>query len=841
MLSLHDAEMFSLSDPDYYELPERLADGPTRYPLDTADLPAGWRRHHAGFWTELHPETVRLPAQGWKIHISAVPERAEETLDIVAAVCLPRRTTFKFLRSRTALLVANGKYMHRGSSGKFVTVYPVDDADLAALLDVLPVALAGLPGPYILSDLRIGAGPVFVRYGAFTDQWCVRPDGRRVRALRDATGTLVPDERSAVFRAPGWAEPPAVLLPHLARRSAMAPLRLPYRVIKPLYFTNGGGIYLAEHRASGQQVVLREARPHSGLDGSGTDAVTRLRHEHRILTELAGLDGVPRAYGVVSSWEHEFLIEEYVEGRDLLTLAVTRNPMRLRETTPEDLAEYAGWVDTIVAAVSRALDGLHAHGVAFGDVHPGNVMVRPDDTVSLIDFEYAGGPDRPRAGCAGFAAPPGTGRLEADRFALRRLWLMMLLPLMELIELDPGKEATLEALARGYFGLGPDAGPPAPALPATLPGRTRASGEPAVRKLFAEPDWHTIRDRIAAGILGAATPDRTDRLFPGGPEVFEAQGAAVGHGAAGVLLALHRAGVPLPDGHIDWLVAAADKARRGPEPRAGLLDGLSGVAAALAELGRPAEAQDLLEHCRTAPPARLPDLSSGRAGVALTQLHFAALTGDSTLVGDAERTAAGLDAMVRDGDAALPESAGLLHGMSGAALLHLRLYEVTGEARHLAACRRALAHELGHCVRFAEDGGRYVLRGARHLHYLDAGSGGIALVAAGYLAHRADGELATFVDEVRWTCQPRLLREPGLYQGRAGMIAMLARLGGAGVPDQMRLLGVHAVQRDGALLIPGVRLRRFSADLATGAAGVLAAVQAGLAGGPFPLPVVFGG
>src|SRR5688572_24265466 len=273
MLSLQDAEMFSLSDPDYYELPERLVDTRTRFALDSADLQTGWHRHHAGLWTELHPEGNRMATQGWKIHISAVRDQAEETLGIVADICLPRRTPFKFLRSGTALLVSNAKYMQRRSSGKFITIYPAGPAELAALLADLTGALDGRPGPYILSDLRIGPGPVFVRYGAFTDQWCVRDDGRRVRAMRDPDGRLVPDDRSPAFRPPEWAEPPEVLRAHLANRATIGAWTLPYRVLKALHFTNSGGIYLAEHRDTGERVVLREARPHSAMDGTGADAV----------------------------------------------------------------------------------------------------------------------------------------------------------------------------------------------------------------------------------------------------------------------------------------------------------------------------------------------------------------------------------------------------------------------------------------------------------------------------------------------------------------------------------------------------------------------------------------
>ncbi|MDQ7911326.1 class III lanthionine synthetase LanKC [Phytohabitans sp. ZYX-F-186] len=825
MLSVHDAEMFSLSDPDYYELPERLADAPTRFRLDGADPPAGWRRRRAEFWTQLRPADDRLPAQGWKIHISAVPEQAEQTLDVAAGICLERRVPFKFLRSRTALLVANAKYARRGSSGKFVTIYPAGEPELGELLAALTAALDGRPGPYILGDLRIGPGPVFVRYGAFTEQWCVRADGRRVRALAGPDGRPVPDDRSPAFRVPAWVQPPEVLRPHLAARSAIGALDLPYRVLKPLSFTNAGGVYLAAHRETGAKVVLREARPHSGLDGTGSDAVARLRHEHRILTALAGLDCVPRLVGLARAWEHEFLVEEYVEGESLHSAALDRNPLRLRTAPPDHFAGYASWVDKVVDAVSRALDALHGRGVSFGDLHAGNVIVRPDGSVALVDFEYAATPGRPADAASRFAA---------DRLALRRLRLALLLPLGELIRLDPAKESTLEAAARERFGDGTGGGSGVPAVPELFGART--------------PDWTAIRDQLVAGILRSATPDRADRLFPGDPAVFDGQGAAVAHGAAGVLLALHRAGEPLPAEHVEWLVTAADRARRAPAPRLGLLDGLSGVAAVLAELGRYEQALELLAQCRDATPAPGPDLHSGRAGIALTWLHFAAVTGDESLVEDAGRTAARLDALVRDGAAgglSLPATAGLLRGMSGAALLHLRLHRLTGDEHHLRSCRRALAHELGHCVRLGGDGGRYVRRGSRHLAYLDGGSGGIALVAREYLVHREDPELAGFVRAVRWTCQPPFLREPGLFRGRAGMIATLARLAGADAAaealPQLRLLGMHAVHRDGALLIPGARLRRFSADLATGAAGVLSAVRAALAGGAFPLPVLFTG
>jgi hypothetical protein len=59
--------------------------------------------------------------------------------------------------------VRNGKYAPRGSSGKIVTIYPADEVACERILADLGQLLDGEPGPYILGDLRYGAGPLYVR------------------------------------------------------------------------------------------------------------------------------------------------------------------------------------------------------------------------------------------------------------------------------------------------------------------------------------------------------------------------------------------------------------------------------------------------------------------------------------------------------------------------------------------------------------------------------------------------------------------------------------------------------------------------------------------------------
>ncbi|MEV6948585.1 class III lanthionine synthetase LanKC [Streptomyces sp. NPDC051172] len=843
MADAREALVYGVADPLHYETPSRLHDDASRYPLVHGAIPPGWRRSLSGLWTVLTPDDAPPAGQGWKIHVSATPRTAAQALDRTAALCLAGGVPFKFLRSERALTTMSGKNAPRGGSGKFITVHTRDDLHLAEILGELVGALDGLPGPYILSDLRIGRGPLHVRYGSFVGRRCPGADGRPVPALVDPSGALVPDVRGPVFHVPGWVTPPPVLEPHLAARRAARDDAFPYVVHEALRFSNAGGVYLAGHRDTGRRVVLREARPFSGLDGTGSDAVERLHREYRILMELRGLDCVPRLHGLHTVWEHHFLVQEHVGGPTLLQAVIGRYPVPGRDTSEAAFRAYAEWASRVIGGLSSALDSLHERGVCFRDVHPRNIIVRPDDSVVLVGFEYATRPDErslPRVGPAGFAAPAGATGTEADQYGLWATWLFTLMPMLEVTDLDSAKAAQLEAVARDRFGLSLTDGP---RRPDTSRGRTASAAPasvPASVDLFdSEPfDWPAVRDALVTGIHEDATPDRADRLFPAHWTVFDNGGHTLAHGAAGVLLALHRVGATVPVSYTDWLVRSARLA--GSQAGCGLYDGPYGAAAVLAELGRREAALEILSVARTAGPPVRSGLYGGQAGVGLALCHFAELTGDSTLLDEATRIALRLDTLRRDGVAQgllFPSTGGLLEGFSGSALLQLRLHGVTGDRRYLTAARAAIELDLGHCVTMP-DGTAQARYGHRHLAYLEGGSGGMALVAREYLARADDPALTAFTRAVRPVCASDFVREPGLFRGRAGHIAVLSLLD---APEQdtppgpealgsIRRLSWHAIRAKDGLRFPGRGLLRLSTDLATGSAGVLLALHTAFEG-----------
>ncbi|MEI5101947.1 class III lanthionine synthetase LanKC [Streptomyces sp. PmtG] len=771
----------------------------------------------------------------------------ERAAEIVREYCVRHGVTCDLVRGTAAARALGDVRADRLTCADLMILHPADEATLVSALRDLTALLEPLPGPYVPGCLRHRSGPLHVRYAAAEDHRCPADGGdaapgdehELAPALRRPDGTLVPEHRRPVFRCPDWVALPEALRPDLEALHAAPDTPFPYRGVRALALTTGGGTYRATDAATGEPVVLYEARPYAGLDPRGEDAVARLTRERAALERLAGLDCVPRVRGHHVRAGHHFLAVERVAGTSLAEAAAAAFPLTTEDRAEKEAAGYAEWALGVVGRVADALDALRARGVRLGELHPDHIVLRPDGGVALTGLGTATDlrDDRPPAVAdEDFAAPAGLRGAAATAHLLDvlRLWLLLPLPARG----TPALRALTRAVDQLY--------PVPPGFGATLSTRlaagTRAEGrDHAGRLAAAHPDWPALRDSLVAGLHAMATPERADRLFPGTPNgPASLGGPSFGYGAAGVLYALHRVGAQVPDAYVTWL---ADAAERDRDPRPGLYDGLHGVALTLDLLGHRDRALAVLDRSR-ALDARVvrPDLAGGRAGIALNSLRFAALTGDTALHDAALRAAHDLAGLLTEGPPAprpgTPPPYGLLHGASGIALLFLHLYEETGSARHLELAERALGYDIARCATGA-DGALTLFDGTHHLPYLHGGSAGLAFPLRALLRHRPDEGRAALLAAVRHTCRAVYVRNAGLLRGRAGGLAVLAALDGPGdreaIRTQVRRLAWHARSHRGHLAFPGFRTRRLAADLATGTAGVLLALDSALGdGGPAP-------
>ncbi|SFS65868.1 class III lanthionine synthetase LanKC [Saccharopolyspora flava] len=828
-----DLELYSLADTLFYEAPSRWDTAESTFELTGGEVPEGWVRGGNSDWCMFRPADVELPAQGWKVHISATPEGSSRVLEQVSRYCFEAGVAFKFLRTRRLVTAYSLKYAPRSASGKLLTLYPVDDAQLETAVKALSEALDGERGPYVLTDLRIGEGPVFVRYGGFAVKHCFTSDGEQVLAIENPDGALVPDDRRPFFTTPEWVSAPDFLEPHLRARTGRS-AELGYRITEALHFSNGGGVYLARRESDDAEVVLKEARPLAGLDNGGRDAITRLEHEVRALRALEGIAGVPRVHEVVNVWEHRFAVLDRVPGRTLQAWGALHHPLVGPQESPGARRDYAERAVRVLRRVTELVERVHERGVVFGDLHPANVLVDDEDRVGLVDFENAshvGDQQRQRMGYAGFTDPEARGA-EVDRQALGVLALWLFLPLTSLNALSPGKASDLLAAVEEHFTVPDDVrtlildrfSTPAPA-PAV-------AAAPAVR-FTDEPGRRSARESLAAAIRATATPDRDDRLFPGDVQGFLNGGTDFAFGAAGVLWALRTTGHEIAPEHVSWLAEHADRSAGRP----GFFDGAHGTAHVLDLLGHHERAAELID--LAAPHvASTQDMSlfSGLAGVGLNHLHLAvrdpAQLARALEIADRVAEAVdggrshGIDTAGRIGLRDAGTRGGLLRGWSGPALLFLRCFEVTKRREHLDLAVRALHRDLDLCVT-RPDGTLQVDGGFRTLPYLDVGSAGIGLVAEEVLRHVPDDRLSTSAPGLLHSCRSTLVVQSGLFAGRAGLLATLARCSPGGplpepVVAHLSVLHWHALGYHGHLAFPGEGNFRLSMDFATGNAGVLA-------------------
>lgn len=827
-------EAFTIADSTWYEPLDRCEDAWSRFSLSTRDLPEGWRREHQGVWDFLTPETAaQLPVQGWKIHVSATPATAEETIEKTWQVCRRLGLPWKFLRSRLVVTAMNTKYANRATSGKTVTVYPRTEDELRDALDDLDGALGGRPGPYVLSDHRWKRGPVSVRYGAFTLMWCELPDGSRVPALRDPSGRPAPDHRRPVFTTPEWADVPEFLARHMRDEASTGDQGLRgHRVRKALHFSNGGGVYQADDD-QGRVVVLKEARPYAGLDAVGADAVDRLRTEEAVLTRLAHLDFVPRSYGSFTAWEHHYLAMEYIEGETVNAWLGREYPMTRHRPTATARAEFAALAVHRMEQVEECVARMHQAGTAFGDLHHRNILLRPDGRVALIDFELAVPLDSVRTvalGAPGFTDPAITDPREADLFALGCCQLAALVPLTVLTLRNPAAVGALLDRATAWF----------PTLPADFVRRMteRLALSPTLRPHLPDPHAGTSApslpvpsaEGLLRGIARAAAPGRTDRLFPG-DVAGHRPGATLGlaHGAPGVLLAQRAAGSAPAEEHVQWV---ADAARRAPvDAPLGLYDGLAGAAWILHALGHDAAAP-LVDRLSAGPLPASPGLFGGLTGIA--HLFLEAGLKDEAMV---------LAARVREriGEPGLLDRPGLMHGWSGPAVLFARCAAATGDLEWAEAAEHALRCDLRHGRDL--DGMLQMHSSNRLLPYLAEGSGGVALAALALPETQAANVDAPAV--VRGAVRAgavRVVVQGGLFNGRSGLAYVLShavvRLPDwrGELEDHLGALALHLAPFEDTQVLHGDQLVRLSTDLATGSAGALVALTAAQTPGSRLLP-----
>jgi len=151
------------------------------------------------------------------------------------------------------------------------------------------------------------------------------------------------------------------------------PLIKGYRFIRKLAVSEHSAVYLAEKESAGIKVVLKVLRQLPDLS-DGIGAFDRFLQEYEM---IAGLDhpNIVRIYDLGVADDHAHIAMEYLSGGDL------------RQKIEAGGAEQDAVRFT--KQIAAALAKVHSVGILHRDLKPGNIMLRDDGIIALIDFGLA--------------------------------------------------------------------------------------------------------------------------------------------------------------------------------------------------------------------------------------------------------------------------------------------------------------------------------------------------------------------------------------------------------------------------------------------------------------------
>jgi len=164
----------------------------------------------------------------------------------------------------------------------------------------------------------------------------------------------------------------------------------PYEILAPLGAGGMGEVYRARDLRLGRDVAIKALPDEFARDA---ERLARFEREARLLASL-NHPNVAGIHGVEEVGEHRYLVLEFVEG-ETLAARIARGALPVDEALD------------VCRQVAAGVEAAHEAGIVHRDLKPGNVMLKEDGSVKVLDFGLA------RTG-AGASAPSSDPNLSAS-------------------------------------------------------------------------------------------------------------------------------------------------------------------------------------------------------------------------------------------------------------------------------------------------------------------------------------------------------------------------------------------------------------------------------------------
>ncbi|RIO07388.1 hypothetical protein BUZ94_13065 [Mammaliicoccus sciuri] len=808
-----------------------------------------------GLWTYVNFKT-KIPDQGWKVHISANLENDIDILNIVTEYCAENKITFKHLSDKFMLVFLNGKYINRGSAGKFITIYPSNCEVFKKTLDDLYNSLNKFEGSYILSDKRYKDCKVlYYRFGGINGKTELNYRGEQEYYLTAPNGEKVSDTRYAYWNPPYWIEDPFEFEDNDDTSDGDL-LHDRYRIDDVIEFSADGGVYSGLDTFTQNKVVIKEARPNTAFDLDGIDAVDRLINEYEKLKKLEYFEHTPNVIEKFYEWEHLFLVEEFLEGQTLNTYMMSISPIMKNSYNKNNVDEFNNNLKSIFKEICNILGEIHNQNIILQDISPRNIMVDlSDKKIKFIDLETAFENSVEKATTVRTPGFYNVNETEKDDFKveiknLSFLFFSCVFPINSLFTLDKEKFNTFLDSFVNYGVLNKELANIIKRINTGELNKTIDIVEelnnvnPFITKKSEANKTIPLEkfiDKIEKGLILEAKNNKSDKLFASDPMGIFTNNISIAYGATGVLFSLlsYNDKSFEVDKIVSWLIEKTHRVKLSSS----LFNGYAGIAYMLADLGYNEISKTLMKKANESEFCNdCFDLFYGLSGIGLTNLKLFNITNDeyylkeSISIGDKIIDFANFNV---NNSAYWPDKDnsvyfGLGRGSSGIALFLLYLYLETRDDKYIKMGVKAIKYELDNLY-YDENGSISILRGelsnqenvqSPYLYDGASGLGSVILRYKNFLDNDVYNEILTGIlkESLR-----KYVAFPSLMRGLTGIGHFALDCYLFEKDDSFKNIAYEildtlhdfSIEIDNKVYFSGEQLYRFSSDYSTGSAGVL--------------------
>jgi serine/threonine protein kinase len=158
------------------------------------------------------------------------------------------------------------------------------------------------------------------------------------------------------------------------KAAGIDPLIKGYRFLRKLGTSTHSSVYLAEREKTGVKMVLKVLRQIPDANDESIAAFDRFLQEYEMIADLDH-PNIVKIYDLGVADDHAHIAMEYLDGGDL------------RQRISEKI--FANVAVKYLREIASALARIHEVGILHRDLKPGNIMLRRDNSIALIDFGLA--------------------------------------------------------------------------------------------------------------------------------------------------------------------------------------------------------------------------------------------------------------------------------------------------------------------------------------------------------------------------------------------------------------------------------------------------------------------